>query len=74
MIKSPHNPTGSTLSREDLLQLQALVERHDLLVISDEVFADLTHPGGDHLVPGLQAGQHNPFIVHRDGNPLDGHI
>jgi len=41
MINSPHNPSGSTLSRDDLLQLQVLAERHDLLVVSDEVYEHL---------------------------------
>jgi methionine aminotransferase len=48
MINSPHNPTGATLSREDLLQLQTLVERHDLLVISDEVYEHLVFDGAAH--------------------------
>ena len=59
MINSPHNPTGSTLSREDLLQLQALVERHDLLVISDEVYEHLVFDGKAHCsvlqFPALRA-------------------
>ena len=48
MINSPHNPTGSTLSRDDLLYLQELVERHDLLVISDEVYEHLVFDGRLH--------------------------
>ena len=41
IINSPHNPTGSTLSNDDLLQLQQLVEREDMLVVSDEVYEHL---------------------------------
>lgn len=48
MINSPHNPTGSILSREDLLQLQELAERHDLLVVSDEVYEHLVYDGRKH--------------------------
>ena len=58
MINSPHNPSGSTLSREDLLQLQALCERHDLLVISDEVYEYLVFDNREHhsvlQFPGLR--------------------
>lgn len=48
IINSPHNPSGSTLSREDMLQLQELVERHDLLVVSDEVYEHLVYDGREH--------------------------
>jgi methionine aminotransferase len=59
IINSPHNPSGSTLSREDLLQLQVLVEQHQLLVISDEVYEHLVFDGKQHnsvlQFPGLRA-------------------
>jgi methionine aminotransferase len=48
IINSPHNPTGAVLSRDDLLQLQALVSRHRLLVISDEVYEYLVYDGHQH--------------------------
>ena len=58
MINSPHNPTGATLTREDLLQLQALAEQHDLLVCSDEVYEHLVFDGRKHhsvlQFPGLR--------------------
>ena len=58
MVNSPHNPSGSTLSREDLLQLQALCEQHDLLVISDEVYEYLVFDNREHhsvlQFPGLR--------------------
>lgn len=48
MVNSPHNPSGATLSAGDLLQLQELAERHDLLVISDEVYEHLVFDGQPH--------------------------
>ncbi len=41
MINSPHNPTGSVLHSEDMLQLQSLVEGTDILILSDEVYEHL---------------------------------
>ncbi|MEH6582403.1 MAG: methionine aminotransferase [Halioglobus sp.] len=59
IINSPHNPSGSTLSRQDLLQLQALADQHDLLVISDEVYEHLVFDGEQHAsalqLPALRA-------------------
>lgn len=42
IINSPHNPTGSILSQSDLSALQALVEKYNLYVISDEVYEHMT--------------------------------
>jgi methionine aminotransferase len=58
IINSPHNPSGSTLTRQDLVQLQELVERYDLLVVSDEVYEHLVFDGQQHhsvlQFPGLR--------------------
>jgi methionine aminotransferase len=48
IVNSPHNPSGATLGADDLLQLQDLAERHDLLVISDEVYEHLVFDGQPH--------------------------
>ena len=48
IINSPHNPTGSILSQSDLSKLQALVEKHNLYVISDEVYEHMTFDGLRH--------------------------
>jgi methionine aminotransferase len=48
MINSPHNPTGSTLTKEDMLYLEELVERRKLLVLSDEVYEHLVFDNGAH--------------------------
>lgn len=45
LINTPHNPTGAVLSRGDLAALGALAERHDLWLVSDEVYEDLVFPG-----------------------------
>jgi methionine aminotransferase len=41
IINTPHNPTGAILYEEDLLRLQKIASRHDLLVLSDEVYEHL---------------------------------
>jgi aminotransferase len=57
MISYPNNPTGAVMSREELLPLAELAERHDLVVISDEIYAYLTYLG-EHTcfasLPGMQ--------------------
>lgn len=52
LLVNPHNPTGRVLSRSELAALAELAQRHDLLVVSDEIHADLI------LQPGVA---HTPF-------------
>lgn len=43
LLCHPHNPTGHVFSTDELQSLAAIAERHDLLIISDEIHADLTY-------------------------------
>ncbi|MEH7108699.1 aminotransferase [Bacillus sp. JJ1764] len=43
LICSPNNPTGSTLTKKDLEEIAEVVKKHDLIVISDEIYAELTY-------------------------------
>lgn len=49
MINSPHNPTGSCLGESDIDALRDLVERQDLILISDEVYEHIVFDGRSHL-------------------------
>jgi cysteine-S-conjugate beta-lyase len=49
LLANPHNPTGRVLSSRELTRLGNLVERNGLLVVSDEVHADLVLHGGVHV-------------------------
>jgi arginine:pyruvate transaminase len=40
-INSPHNPTGAVLTRDEIEAIAALCRRHDLWLLSDEVYEDL---------------------------------
>lgn len=42
LLCNPHNPTGRVFDRDELDAIADVAERHDLLVISDEIWADLT--------------------------------
>ncbi|MCU0494300.1 MAG: aminotransferase class I/II-fold pyridoxal phosphate-dependent enzyme [Chloroflexaceae bacterium] len=57
LIGYPNNPTGAVLSRERMLEVAAVAERHDLLVISDEIYDRLVY-GVEHTcfaaLPGMK--------------------
>lgn len=53
----PNNPTGAVMGREELEKIAAVVERHNLLVLSDEIYAALTYTQEGHItfssLPGM---------------------
>ncbi|RUS47157.1 aminotransferase class I/II-fold pyridoxal phosphate-dependent enzyme [Cohnella sp. AR92] len=53
----PNNPTGATMTYEDWLPIARFVEEHDLIVIADEIYAELTYgsrPVSFASLPGMQ--------------------
>ncbi|MBN1271654.1 MAG: methionine aminotransferase [Candidatus Aminicenantes bacterium] len=48
IINTPHNPTGSTLSQEDMEQLDDITRGTDILVLSDEVYEHIIFDGKVH--------------------------
>jgi methionine aminotransferase len=59
LINSPHNPSGTVWTREEMLQLQELLAPTDVFVISDEVYEHMVFDGQQHQsaarFPGLAA-------------------
>ena len=64
LINSPHNPSGTVWSREDMLKLQDILAPTNVFLISDEVYEHMVFDGQDHMsaarFPGLAA---RAFIV-----------
>ena len=48
LMSNPHNPTGLVFSRAELQQIVELAERHEVIVIADEIHAPLIMPGSRH--------------------------
>lgn len=57
VLPFPSNPTGGIMERADLEALVPLIEKHDLMVLSDEIYAELTYGGLQHVsianLPGM---------------------
>lgn len=56
ILPYPNNPTGAVMGREELEELAQVVRERELLVISDEIYSELTY-GGEHVsfasLPGM---------------------
>lgn len=50
LIGFPSNPTGAVMDREGLLQIADIAKRHDLVVISDEIYDRLVYGGHQHVM------------------------
>lgn len=49
LLCNPHNPTGRVFTRNELGRLAEVALRHDLVILSDEIHADLVYPGHAHV-------------------------
>jgi aminotransferase len=58
LLNFPTNPTGATMPREALQKIADVCLKHDLIVLSDEIYAELTYDGAEHVsiasLPGMR--------------------
>ncbi|AZH26136.1 pyridoxal phosphate-dependent aminotransferase [Haloplanus aerogenes] len=62
MICYPNNPTGATATRDELAEIAEFAKEHDLMVLSDEIYAGLTYRG-DHTSIATLPGMRERTIV-----------
>jgi aspartate/methionine/tyrosine aminotransferase len=48
VINTPQNPTGGILTKDDLRQIAELAVKHDLIVLSDEIYSRILYDGFEH--------------------------
>jgi aminotransferase len=57
LLSFPTNPTGGVLSLEELRAIAAVCRQHDLIVLADEIYCELTYDGVEHVslasLPGM---------------------
>jgi cysteine-S-conjugate beta-lyase len=49
LLCSPHNPTGKCFTREELLRMAEICEKHHVFVVSDEIHSDIVYQGNVHI-------------------------
>ncbi len=49
LLCSPHNPVGRVWHYKELERVGELCEKHDVLIISDEIHGDIVYPGAEHV-------------------------
>ncbi|PTN11875.1 MalY/PatB family protein [Nitrosomonas aestuarii] len=63
LLCSPHNPVGRVWSPQELEQLLTIAERHNLIIFSDEIHADLIYPDNKHTVLATLNGSNKHVIT-----------
>ena len=62
ILPYPNNPTGTVMDRESLMKIAEFAVKHDLIVISDEIYCDLTYEG-EHVCAASLPGMKERTIV-----------
>jgi aspartate aminotransferase len=63
ILNSPHNPTGGMLTAQDLENIAALAKKHDLWVLSDEIYSQITYMGTFGSIASLPGMQDRTIIL-----------
>ena len=63
LLCSPHNPTGRAWSKEELEKLIAICLENDLLIISDEIHADVVYEKMHHAIGSFENMMHHCVIL-----------
>lgn len=63
MLSYPNNPTGAVMEREDLEAIAEVVVRHDIYVISDEIYAELTYNSGHVSIASLPGMRERTVVI-----------
>ncbi len=52
LVNTPHNPTGRVFDRGELEAIAEVAVRHDLVVVTDEIYDEILYDGRTHIAPG----------------------
>jgi aminotransferase len=64
LLNFPTNPTGGTMTRPELLKIAELVQCHNLLVITDEIYSELTFEGDHTSIASLPGMLERTLFLH----------
>ena len=64
VLNFPTNPTGGTMGRAELEKITALAARHNLLVITDEIYSELTYEGEHVSIAALPGMKERTIFLH----------
>ena len=63
ILPFPNNPTGAIMEKEDLEAIAEVILKHDIFVISDEIYAELTYKGKHISITALPGMQERTILI-----------
>ncbi len=63
ILPYPNNPTGAIMTKEDLVPVAEVVKRHDLYVISDEIYSELTYQSDHVSIASLNGMKERTLVI-----------
>ena len=63
VLPFPNNPTGSIMERKDLEEIAKVIKKHDLVVISDEIYSELTYSGEHVSIAQIEGMQERTIMI-----------
>ncbi|MSU33897.1 MAG: aminotransferase class I/II-fold pyridoxal phosphate-dependent enzyme [Pedosphaera sp.] len=64
LLSFPTNPTGGTMTRDQLLEIAKVATHHDLLVLTDEIYSELTFEGEHTSIASLPGMAERTLFLH----------
>ena len=63
ILPFPNNPTGAVMTRSDLEAIAKVIEKHDIFVLSDEIYSELTYCGDHVSIAGLPGMRERTIVI-----------
>ncbi len=63
ILPFPNNPTGAIMTKEDLLPVAEIIKRHDLFVVSDEIYSELTYQTDHVSIASLSVMRERTLVI-----------
>lgn len=63
ILPYPNNPTGAIMEKEDLEAIAEVIKRHDILVMSDEIYGELTYSGKHTSIASIDGMQERTILI-----------
>jgi len=63
VLSYPNNPTGAIMNKEDLMKIADVVKENNIMVLSDEIYAELTYDGRHYSIASLPGMKERTVVV-----------
>lgn len=63
ILPFPNNPTGAIMERDDLEKIAEVIKKHDIYVMSDEIYSELTYKGEHVSIASIEGMQERTILI-----------